>query len=141
MVLVQLNSNIMNFLTYLYYKYYRFQVRVGNGDIALFTSIMFIIVCALFYYWSIQSFVYVIFPNIELCNKIYLLIGAIILSCGLLLWCWLRVWRKKRYKEIIKYYEKVSPKSSWRAILVAVFSLLFYGFGFLLMILRNNGII
>lgn len=51
-MVVQLNNNIMNFFTYLYYKYYRFQVKVGNGDTALFSSIMFMIVCALFYYGS-----------------------------------------------------------------------------------------
>ncbi len=131
----------MNFLTYLFYKYYRFQVRVGNGDIALFSSVIFILVLAMFYYWSIQSFVYVIFPSSKLWVSSYVGVGAVVLDITLFLWYWLRVWRRKRYKKIIKYYEEVSPKSSWGAILIAIFALLLYGTGFLLMFLRNNGVL
>lgn len=131
----------MNFLTYLFYKYYRFQVRVGNGDIALFSSVIFILVLAMFYYWSIQSFVYVIFPSGKLWVSSYVGVGAVVLDITLFLWYWLRVWRRKRYKKIIKYYEEVSPKSSWGAILIAIFALLLYGTGFLLMFLRNNGVL
>ena len=132
----------MNFLTYLYYKYYRFQVRVGNGDIALFTSIMFMACILLLYYGGILLFIGLIFPSIKLWNiSIIVIVGMVILSVALFLWCWLRVWRGKRYKEIINYYEKISPKSSLWAILVPVIGFLLFNMGWFLMMLQNDGVI
>lgn len=131
----------MNFLTYLYYKYYRFQVRVGNGDIALFTSILFMMFITMLYYWGIQLLIFVIFPNTKSWDLSYIKLGTVFLPCYLFLWCCLFVWRKKRYKKIIEYYEKVSPKSSWGAILFPIIGFLVLCIGFVLIILRNNGVI
>ena len=140
-MVVQLNNNIMNFFTYLYYKYYRFQVRVGNGDIALFSSIIFMIVLALLYYGGVQLFLLLIFADNVWNTSEVMISGMVILCCALLLWYWFCVWRGKRYKKIIEYYEKISPKRSCGAILVALGSFLIYLIGGLLMLLRNNGII
>ena len=131
----------MNFLTYLYYKYYRFQVRVGNGDIALFTSFVFMEFLALLYYWGIQFLILFFIPNSKEWNGFYVEVGIVLLAGILLLWCWMQVWRGKRYKKIIEYYEKISPKSSGIAIMVAIGSPLLYLIGGALMLLRNNGVI
>ena len=132
----------MNFFTYLYYKYYRFQVRVGNGDIALFTSIMFMECILLVCYSGVLLLLGVIFPCLRSLNiSVLMIVGMILLSCILFCWCWLRVWRKKRYKEIIKYYEKTSPKSLLWAVLIPVISFLLFNAGWILMMLQNNGII
>ena len=140
--LVQLNNNMMNFFTYLYYKYYRFQVKVGNGDIALFTSIMFMECILLVCYSGVLLLLGVIFPCLKSLNiSVLMIVGMIVLSCILFCWCWLRVWRKKRYKEIIKYYEKTSPKSSLWAVLIPVISFLLFNAGWILMMLQNDGII
>lgn len=41
-MVVHINFMYMRFLEYLYYKFYRFQVWVGNDDIAVFTTALMI---------------------------------------------------------------------------------------------------
>src|SRR5690554_1910941 len=43
----------MKFLEYLYFKYYSFQVRVGNRDVAPFSSMLIIAFTFMLYYFSI----------------------------------------------------------------------------------------
>ena len=62
----------MKFLEYLYCKYYRFQVRVGNADIAPFSSMMLIVFTLMVYYYGALFFA-ILFVSNGAIDSIYIL--------------------------------------------------------------------
>lgn len=56
---------IINFLEYLYHKYYYFQIKMGNADVAKYTSIMMITFFLNFYFIVFLIFLDILF-NVDL---------------------------------------------------------------------------
>lgn len=56
----------MNFIKFLYYKYYKFQVRVGNEDIAPFSAVLIIAFTLMLYYFDLYFLFSVIFPGFHM---------------------------------------------------------------------------
>lgn len=130
---------VMSFFDYLFFKYYRFQEKVGNGDIALFTAMLFIVFVCILYCFSVFYTIIVIFPNVN--SSIasnFLLVGLISVPIGVIVWYFIAVLHKKRYKKIFLYY-KENSRNSWGAVLFAIMGFLFCLIAMTLKILQNNG--
>lgn len=92
----------MKWLEFLYYKYYKFQVRVGNSDIAPFSAMLIIAASIMLYYFDFFYVYGIVFPevsqNMSICVTIILFL-SITLSLYLLLI------KSCKYKRIIKKYD------------------------------------
>ncbi len=95
----------MKHLKFLYYKYYQFQVRMGNADVASFSSILIISFILMLYYFDFFIILSVLFPkkSIDLSWEfnLILLLFVIMLLYILLV-------HKGKYKKILREQEKVN---------------------------------
>ena len=92
-------------LDYIYYRLYRFQISVGNYDIAVFSSVLFLCFLILINFYSVLILLGV-FAGIKLPIKnLNLTIVGLSIFLGILLILYFLFIFKKRYKQIIKKYQ------------------------------------
>jgi len=140
--MVKLNKiNIMiKYLEFLYYRYYKFQVRVGNSDIAPFSAMLIIASTIMLYYFSVFFLIIQVPKDILNFDITYFAIISLGLLVLLMITLYFLLVYKSKYKKIINEYEKniVSKKG--------IVPLLFPLIGFVLLIvsmflkvLQNQG--
>lgn len=125
----------MKYLKFIYCRYYEFQVRMGNADVAPFSSILIIAFIAMLYYFDFFILFGVLFPTTSpnlswKFNLILLLLLIILLYFSLL--------HKGKWKKTIKENEK-SKKGKWLSIILPILAFLLFTFGFIIKILQNQG--
>lgn len=131
---------MIKYLEFLYYRYYKFQVRVGNSDIAPFSAMLIIACTIMLYYFSLFFLIILIPKDILNFNITYFAIISVGLLVFLIIALYLLLVHKSKYKKIIKEYEK--NKVNTKGILALLFPLI----GFILLIgsmflkvLQNQG--
>lgn len=129
----------MRFLEYLYCKYYSFQVRLGNRDIAPFSSMLIIAFTFILYYFSIFFFGILFVPKEFLNMNIFKYI-SIFLFFFLIILLYLLLVHKGKYKGILEKYEKeLKGKKRLGAILFPLIAFLLFNLGWILKMLQNQG--
>ena len=127
-------------LDYIYYRFYRFQIAVGNATVAVPFAFLFMLFLILTNLFSISYILYGLF-GLELLARNGIIKTFSISILLLFLNFFLFIYRK-RYKKIIKTYQKDTKHEIRRGnllvILYVVFTFILIGVGFYLMILRNN---
>ena len=140
--MVKLNKNyiMIKHLEFLYYGYYKFQVRVGNIDIAPFSAMLIIASTIMLYYFSAFFLIILVPKDILNFNITYFAIISIGLLLFLMIALYLLLVHKSKYKKIIKEHEKNAV--SKKGIVLILFPLI----GFVLLIvsmflkvLQNQG--
>lgn len=135
--LVKLNLKGMKFIEYLYCKYYSFQVRVGNADVAPFSSMLIISFTFLLYYFAVFFLSILIIPK-GIINMEYFKYFSIFLFFYLIVHLYFLLLFKGKYKEILKRnYAK--DKSSLIAILFPLFAFLLFNLSWILKMFQNQG--
>lgn len=127
----------MNFIKFLYYKYYKFQVRVGNADIAPFSAVLIIAFTLMLYYFDFLFLFIIIYPKFHFNNGIIesLSILALLIICFYFL-----LYHKGKYKRIIKSMEKeYGSKKSFLHILFVLIAFILYNLGWIFKMLQNQG--
>ncbi|MBA4303661.1 MAG: hypothetical protein C0424_05495 [Sphingobacteriaceae bacterium] len=129
----------MKTLEYLYCKYYAFQVRIGHRDIAPLSAALIIAFTIELYYFG------VFFISITLFTKekmpiygSYFKIFSIILLLSLIVYFYLILVHKGKYKEVLKRSD-AKNKSSLGAILFPLIAFILFNAGWILKMLQNQG--
>ncbi len=129
----------MKFLEYLYFKYYSFQVRVGNRDVAPFSSMLIIAFTFMLYYFSIFFLGILFIPQGVLNMNIFKYV-SIFLFFFLIIWFYLLLVNKGKYKVILKKYEQeLTGRKRLGAILFPLIAFLLFNLGWILKMLQNQG--
>jgi len=116
---------MMNFLELLYYRYYKFQVKVGNSDIAPFSAMLIIAASIMLYYFDFFFVFSIVFPEIAPKMSIYITFALFV---SIMLCLYLLLINSGKYKKIIKQQEKHSVRKD------GIVALLFPLIGFVLFI-------
>ena len=122
------------FLEYLYYKYYKFQIYVGNSDVAPIFAMFIIIFTVLIYIPSILLIISFFFPHMAALyvNKTeYILFYILLLICFSFFFLY-----KKKYKKIMKR-EELNEKSNLMAILFPLIAFILYVVGSVLAVIGD----
>lgn len=102
----------MKILNYLYYRYYKFQVKVGNRDIAPFSAMLIIAFTMMLYYFSLFFIIIVIIPKDVLSRYAgYMISFSIPLFLFIMISLYNSFIYKSRYKKIIKMQERLFEKN------------------------------
>lgn len=129
----------MKFLEYLYFKYYSFQVRVGNRDVAPFSSMLIIAFTFMLYYFSIFFLGILFIPQGVLNMNIFKYV-SIFLFFFLIIWFYLLLVNKGKYKVILKKYEQeLTGRKRFGAILFPLIAFILFNLGWILKMLQNQG--
>lgn len=129
----------MKFLEYLYFKYYSFQVRVGNRDVAPFSSMLIIAFTFMLYYFSIFFLGILFIPQGVLNMNIFKYV-SIFLFFFLIIWFYLLLVNKGKYKVILKKYEQeLTGRKRLGAILFPLIAFILFNLGWILKMLQNQG--
>lgn len=129
----------MKFLEYLYFKYYSFQVRVGNRDVAPFSSMLIIAFTFMLYYFSIFFLGILFIPQGVLNMNIFKYL-SIFLFFFLIIWFYLLLVNKGKYKVILKKYEQeLTGRKRLGAILFPLIAFILFNLGWILKMLQNQG--
>ncbi|MDB4582938.1 hypothetical protein N9164_07295 [Draconibacterium sp.] len=129
----------MKFLEYLYVKYYSFQVRVGNSDVAPFSSMLVIAFTFMLYYLSIFFLGTLFIPKGAIDMNIFKYV-SIFLFFFLIIWFYLILVHKGKYKSILKKYKKeLTGRKRLVAILFPLIAFLLFNLGWILKMLQNQG--
>lgn len=129
----------MKYLEYLYYQYYRFQVRMGNTDIAPFSSMLIIAFTFMLYYFSIFFWFILFLPNWFLDMRLFKYM-SIFLFFLLIILLYLLLVNKGKYKNIIKKNEeRYERKRSLGAILFPLIAFILFNLGWILKMMQNQG--
>lgn len=129
----------MKYIEYLYFKYYRFQVRMGNKDVAPFSSMLIIVFSFMLYYFSI-IFLSLLFIPKDVLNMKPLAYVSIILFFTLIIWFYMLLVRKGKYKEILKRNEGYKGKKRLGAVLFPLMAFLLFNLAWILKMLQNQGL-
>ncbi len=135
--LVKLNSSEMNFLEYLYCKYYNFQVRMGNADVAPFSSMLIIAFIFMLYYFSL-FFLAIIFIPKGLINMQYFKYFSILLFFYSIVHFYFLLVHKGKYKKVLKRCD-AKNKGSIGAILFPLIAFVLFNVGWILKMFQNQG--
>lgn len=129
----------MKFLEYLYFKYYSFQVRVGNRDVAPFSSMLIIAFTFMLYFFSIFFLGILFIPQGVLNMNIFKYV-SISLFFFLIIWLYLLLVNKGKYKVILKKYEQeLTGRKRLGAILFPLIAFILFNLGWILKMLQNQG--
>lgn len=128
----------MRFLEYLFFKYYYFQVKVGNADIAEYTSIIFISMIIEFIYLDILS-LSLFFPLSKNHSEpgVNVIIAIFFLSSVLLYF--LLVHKRKYVRILEENEERWKGKKNIGAILFAVLPFVVFFAELYIKMLMNQG--
>lgn len=135
--LVKLNLNEMAFLEYLYSKYYNFQVRMGNADVAPFSSMLIIAFTFVLYYFSFFFLAIIFIPKGFINVQYFKYISVVLFFYSILQFYFLLV-HKGKYKEVLKRSDATN-KSSLGAILFPLIAFVLFNAGWILKMLQNQG--
>jgi glucan phosphoethanolaminetransferase (alkaline phosphatase superfamily) len=124
-------------LEFLYYRYYKLQVKMGNADIAPFSSILSIATILMLYFFDIMFIISIIsngkapFLNVSVvCLSLLFLIGFL----------YIILVNNGKYKIIIKEQEKeVQKRYSLLAILFPLIAFILFVLSMIFKIIQNRG--
>jgi hypothetical protein len=128
----------MKYIEYLYFKYYNFQVKVGNKDVAPISSMLIIAFSFMLYYFS-TIFLSMLFIPKGVLNMKPLTYVSVVLFFSLIIWLYLLLVSKGKYKEILKRNEGYRGKKRIGAILFPLIAFLLFNLGWILNMLQNQG--
>ncbi len=128
----------MKYIEYLYFKYYSFQVRMGNKDVAPFSSMLIIAFSFMLYYFSI-IFLSLLFIPKGILNMKPLTYVSVVLFFTLIIWFYMLLVSKGKYKEILKRNEGYKGKKRLGAVLFPLIAFLLFNLGWILKMLQNQG--
>jgi hypothetical protein len=128
----------MKYIEYLYFKYYNFQVKVGNKDVAPISSMLIIAFSLMLYYFS-TIFLSMLFIPKGVLNMKPLTYVSVVLFFSLIIWLYLLLVSKGKYKEILKRNEGYRGKKRIGAILFPLIAFLLFNLGWILNMLQNQG--
>jgi uncharacterized membrane protein len=128
-------------LDYIYYRFYRFQVSVGNGQVAVAFSLLFFSFLLMVNVQSVMGFLYA-FAGIKVPYDNPGIIGLTIIGLITFINMILFIYRQ-RYKSIIKRYKDES-KDAVRTgniyiIVYMILTFVMFFVGLILMMERNRG--
>lgn len=130
----------MRFLEYLFFKYYYWQIKVGNGDMPTFMSILFITVCFELYFMDIiSSYFYFLKPIGTRFVSMSVFIVALILFFILL---YFLLCHRGKEKEILERHQ-----NEWRngkslgAILFPIIAFIWFNANNIIKMLMNRGVL
>ncbi len=129
----------MRFFDYLYCKYYNFQVKVGNADVAPFSSMLIITFTIMLYYFSFFFLTITIF-NKEVLNFDMTVFKyfSIALFFGLIVFFYFIFLRNGKYKRVLKENE-MKTNRNLSAILFPLLAFVLFNLGWILKMLQNQG--
>lgn len=127
----------MKFLELLYSSYYNFQVRMGNRDIAPFTSMLIIAFTIMLYYFAIFFFAILFLPKEALDMMTFKYLSFFLLFLLIIVLYSILVHNGK-YKLILKRNEnkKSNPLIS---IMFPLIAFILFNLGWILKMLQNQG--
>lgn len=128
----------MKYIEYLYFKYYLFQEKVGNEDIAPFTSMLIIAFTFWIYYFGIASVLSLFFPMGILSENNFFAIITTIIFISSTLWLYLKLVHKGRYKEVLSRNEEYRGRKRVGAILFPLIAFILFNLGWILKMLQNQ---
>ncbi len=128
----------MNYIEYLYFKYYTFQEKMGNKDVAPFTSMLIIAFAFMLYYFSIVFFS-LLFISKGVLNIQLLTYVSIILFFALIVWLYFLLVSKGKYKDVLKRNEEYRGKKRLSAVLFSSIAFILFNLGWILKMLQNQG--
>lgn len=138
MILEIQNRRQMKYIEYLYFKYYSFQVKMGNSDVAPFSSMLIIAFTLILYYFSIVFLSLLLIPKGVL-NLQLLLYVSIFLFFLIIIGLYLILVSKGKYKEILKRNEIYKGTKRLGAVLFPLLAFLLFNLGWILKTLQNQG--
>lgn len=127
----------MQYLEYLYYRYYIFQVKVGNSDVAPFSSMLIIFFTLILYYFGTFFILITVLPNIILDMKAFGFVSAF-LFIYLFIYLYFKLLYKDKYKSIIQL-NKNKEEKRLGAIFFPLLAFIIFILAFVLKILQNQG--
>jgi archaellum biogenesis protein FlaJ (TadC family) len=125
---------IINFLEYLYNKYYYLQIKMGNSDVAKYTSIMMITFFLNFYFIVFLIFLDILF-NVDL-PTIPKIIYLLVIFLTMILLYLILVY--KNFDKIINS-EEIKRKSNFFAILFPIIGFILFAGYCIFKMLQNQG--
>ncbi|MES2063590.1 MAG: hypothetical protein V4456_16805 [Bacteroidota bacterium] len=128
-------------LDLIFYRMYRFQVTMGNGQIAVFSSVLFLTFLEMINVFTLTFFLYALKGiAIPFQDPIR---GGLSIFGALVLFNFLLFTFKKRDKIIVKKYKHepaaVTRSGNIKVVAYILVTFVLMGLGFYLMILRNRG--
>jgi len=128
---------MMNYLEFLYYRYYKFQVKVGNSDIAPFSAMLIIAASIMLYYFDFFFVFSIVFPEIAPKMSIYITIAFFV---SIMLCLYLLLINRDKYKRIIKQQEEhLVRKDGIVALLFPLIGFVLFIGSMYLKVLQNQG--
>jgi len=127
----------MNYLEFLYYRYYKFQVKVGNSDIAPFSAMLIIAASIMLYYFDFFFVFSIVFPEIAPKMSIYITFALFV---SIMLYLYLLLIIRDKYKRIIKQQEEhLVRKDGIVALLFPLIGFVLFIGSMYLKVLQNQG--
>jgi len=127
----------MNYLEFLYYRYYKFQIKVGNSDIAPFSAMLIIAASIMLYYFDFFFVFSIVFPEIAPKMSIYITIAFFV---SIMLCLYLLLINRDKYKRIIKQQEEhLVRKDGIVALLFPLIGFVLFIGSMYLKVLQNQG--
>ena len=129
----------MRFFEHLFCKYHNFQVKVGNADIAPFSSMLIITFTIMLYYFSIFFITITVFTKEELnFDMLIFKYFSIALFFALIALFYFIFLQNGKYKRILNEQEK-NTNRSLSAILFPLVAFVLFNLGWILKMLQNQG--
>ncbi len=127
------------FFNRLYYRYYRFQERLGNKDVAPFTSSLLIAFILMLYYFAFFFLLISFFSKEKLeINMGVFKIVSVVLIVFLIVGFPIMYLYKKRYKDVLNKYNNQNT-SGLMAVLFPLIAFILFNAGWILKMLQNRG--
>ena len=111
---------------------------MGNQDVAPFSSMLIVAFSFMLYYFSIIFLSLLFLPKGAL-NLKPLTYVSVVLFITLIIWFYLLLVNKGKYKEILKRNEKYKGKKRLGAVLFPLIAFLLFNLGWILIMLQNQG--
>ncbi len=128
----------MKFIEYLYFKYYSFQVKMGNKDVAPFSSMLIIAFSLMLYYFGLIFLLLIFIPKGFL-NITPLKYVSIVIFFIIMISLYLLLVSRGKYKDVLKRNENYKEKKRLQAILFPLIAFLLFNLGWILKMLQNQG--
>ncbi len=128
----------MKYIEYLYFKYYSFQEKMGNKDVAPFSSMLIIAFSFMLYYFSIV-FLSLLFISKGVLNMQPLAYVSVILFFALIIWLYLLLVSNGKYKDILRRNEEYRGKKRLGAVLFPFIAFILFTLGWILKMQQNQG--
>lgn len=127
------------FFDKLYYRYYRFQERVGNRDVAPFTSSLLIAFILMMYYFALFFLLIYFFPKekLEINMDIFKIVSVVLVTLLIIGFPVMYLY-KKRYKHVLNKYNNENT-NGLTAIFFPLIAFLLFNAGWILKMLQNQG--